>query len=85
MDWLSFLLPPAALGFAIGHLSVARLRRPLLALLLAAPVIIVGALLVFGLGVSSDLLVGISMVASAIAAWIVAAGVSYFAAKRFAA
>ena len=68
----------------LGHIGEARLRHICLIALFTAPLAIVGAVLLLGLGLSSDLLDGSFMVAPVIAGWIAAAAISYFAARRLA-
>jgi hypothetical protein len=84
MAWLLSLAPAAALGFALGHIGDERLRRRCLVILLAAPLVIVGGMLLLGLGLSRDVLDGGVMVAPVMGAWITAVAVSYFASRRFA-
>lgn len=84
MGWLLFLAPSAALGFALGHIRDVRLRRICLVVLLAAPLVIIGGMLLLGLGLSADVLDGGVMVAPVMGAWIAAVAVSHFASRRFA-
>lgn len=81
--WLAILIPAAAIGFGLAHVSSESLRAALFVIFILAPALVVGFMLWPALHNPRAVEAGMALVAPVAFAWSLAGCFAYLAARRF--